>query len=162
MRPPDLDGRAQAWILKSDRTDPRWQKAWDAGLAHYLVHCTWSHPFWSWYSISLVHLRPMGGVKAAHKHYPEAEYEIQIFSIDPRHPDPDPDKPLDGYCLLYPLDLVHQFHGITDSQAVQVCHHVVETIVSGRVAPDVDFHRFWIQAINETVKHYREGKHTVQ
>lgn len=165
MRPPDLEAKAAAWVLPvkdpKNRLHSNWRPDFEGTICGYLLHCTWSHPFWSWYLISAIHLRPIPGVKDPHKSYPEAEYEITILSIDPDH-NPDPDKFMDGYPWLMPIDLVHQFHGINDKQVEQLMQMMILEIVEGRASPDQDFRSWWRESIDEIVKYLREGKHKLQ
>src|SRR5579864_4243453 len=133
MREPDLSGHAKAWVIPIQRGRPGWEPTMEAGLAHYLLNCNWSHPFWSWYSISGIHLRDIPGVRPAHKEFPEAEHEIQILSLHPKFR-PDPDKLSSGEQqleYLTPPDLVHQVGGLTDDQFKTLVQDIVITIVEG-------------------------------
>lgn len=164
MRKPDLHGHADAWVIPIDKTREGWLPDWDGTLCLYLLHCTWSHPMWSWYHICGIHLRDIPGVKPPHKHFPEASHEIMILALNPRMK-PDPDLLAQGkqdLDFLTPPDLIHQVTGITDDQFKQLVQEVVVTIVEGRMAPDQDFRGLWRRAIDATVQHIKEGKHKPQ
>jgi len=63
----------------------------------------------------VVHLRPEPGLGPAHLQYPEATHELMLAALDPdQHPEaqrPDTWRP------LRPLNLVYQFHGLSDARA---------------------------------------------
>lgn len=154
-RAPDFGGVAQAWKMEMGEDH---RKEQEATIAGYVIRGPY-HPFWKWWMISVVHLRPLDGVPPAKKHYPEAEYEFMIMSIDPEKPEPDPDKPFPqdvGY--LTPADCVVQFDGVTDEQAAEVCEAAAKTIANG-MSCDSDFRSWWEGSIRSTVQHYKEGKH---
>lgn len=140
-----------------------------AGIAEWLVNGPFN-PFWKWWYISTVHLRDVEGIPTANKHYPEAEYELAIYSLDPepkagRPEEPDIDLIEAGDSLhgragfLSPPDLVKQFHGVTDHQAKEITRLVVETIITGKASPDSDFRSWWEHTLDETVRHLRQGLH---
>lgn len=151
----ERDGR-RAWLMTEYGEDVRPHTA----LAVYLVNADGWHIGWNWWQVSVVHLRDEPGVAPARKHYPIAEYEIQILAIDPSHNLPDPDAPLpQDIRPLHPFDLIHQFHGVTDEQAAEIAALVVERAVNENVPLDQDLRTFWQEAIDSTVVHYREGVH---
>ncbi len=154
MREFDLVGQCgKAWLLKMPEDSQK------AGLASWLVNRPGAHPYWQWWLVGVTHLRDVPGMKPAHKKYPEAEYEFLIFSIDPTAcPNPEPDDP-NGYPHLTPIDVVEQFHGIKDSDAVRLCEGAVQGIVNGVISPDQDYRSMWSQMIAGTVAHFSQGKH---
>lgn len=95
MREPDFIGPfGKAWTLKG--LEPR-------SAAHYshiygsLIWAPKAHVFWSWHLLSVISLCELEGVPPAHKHYPEAEYEIGVLAIDPDYPHgPPPGTTRDG------------------------------------------------------------------
>jgi len=112
MRDPELKGiGGKAWLVTQRRT-----KDQSACLVAWLLVGGW-HPLWTYWLISVVHLRPIEGVKAAHKDYEAAEYEVIIASLEspPSCPDvhPDPDN-LGTIKFLTPLDFGLQFDGESD------------------------------------------------
>lgn len=160
MRPPTLEGHAKAWKLASVKNMKNWDPAWEATIARYILQCTWSHPFWSYYFISGVHLRPIPNTPPAKKRFPSATHEIMIYSLDP-HVTPNIDKIETGEtfpAILTPPDLVHQVAGITDPQFEYMLQDVVVTIVEGRASPDVDFSSFWQRALDILAMKLRQGQ----
>lgn len=151
---PDLQGHALAWKV----ADIRSTKDQEACLGTWLVYAPWAHPFWHTWAMSVVHLRDIPGVPPAHKKYPEAEYELLIAALDPNK-GPDPDHPENGFAFLHPIDVVEQFHGISDRDATRLLESAVRAIVAGTISPDSDYRSVWRDSVKGTVEHYRSGVH---
>lgn len=49
---------------------------------------------------------------------------------------------------LQPLDLVYQFHGVTDNYAICAVRHMVEAICRGEISPDQDFRAVWMKRLD--------------
>jgi hypothetical protein len=159
MRAPDQQtGNGRAWNLDLTRI-PEGQK--HATVASWLVNVPGAHPFWAYWTITVVTLKDLPGVPPAKKRYPEAEYEFMILAIDPeRCPEPDPDKIIiEGYPHLSPIDVIEQFHGISEADAGRLVDGAVRAVLSGHVSPDQDFRPAWRNLIAGTVQHFIEGKH---
>lgn len=162
-RDPDIDDAlGSAWKSTAESDVPDHQ----ANIAAYLVtgkkHATtpadWAGPFhifWNWWMVGVIHLREIEGVKPPHKQYPEAEYELMIVSLNPEAGEPDVDGAPGTLSFLSPVDVVEQFHGITDEQAAQVCEAAVKSICMGTMSPDQDFRSAWHRVIQQTVAQYR-------
>ncbi len=157
MREPDLAGPCgRAWKMPNKNELPSHQ----AHISSWLVNRPGAHPFWQWWVVSMIHLRDLPGVPAAHRHYQDAEFEFTIFSIDPeRCPNPQPDDP-NGYPHLVPLDVVEQFHGVSDADASRICLSAIQAIVQGILSPDQDYRQSWKESIRQTVEHFASGRHT--
>lgn len=150
MRAPDLHNRWSAWRLPvKPTTKPH------ASLGLWVVHCPGVHVAWSYWAVSLVHLRPLEGAPPAALSYPDAEYEITSIALDPAH-EPDVDGNA-GLRFLMPVDVSEQFHGCTDAQAVQLLDLFIRTIVDGRLAPDSDFRSQWKRSLWATLEHITTG-----
>lgn len=155
MRPPDWQGvGGRAWLIPNKSDVPDHQ----ATIAGWLVNAPGCHPFWSWWTVHVIHLRDIRGVKPAHKRYPEAEYEFVILAIHPDHP-ADPDHPEKGYHYLTPANVVEQFHGVTDRDAGRFAELAVRSILDGRMSPDQDYRSAWRATVKDTIAHFREGRH---
>lgn len=156
MRDPDLQGPCgKAWLLRLSNARP--DQA--AGIASWLVNRPGAHPLWQWWLVGVTHLRDLPGVKPAFKKYSDAEYEFIIYSIDPEScPSPTPDDPK-GYPMLKPVDVIEQFHGITDKDASRLCESAIRVIVNGNLSPDQDFRSVWSRMVAGTVQHLAEGAH---
>jgi hypothetical protein len=108
--------------------------------------------------MGFISLREIPGVEPASKHYPQAEYEMTIYSVNPEEmPNPDPDRP--PFPHLLPLDVVEQFHGVTEAQVERLAVWCVRAVVDGVLSPDQDFRSEWRRTIQVTVQHLREGCH---
>lgn len=156
MRDPDLQGPyGRGWQLKHIETRPDHQ----ASLGTWLVNCPNAHPFWHWWMVGMVSLRDIPGVKPATKRYPEAEYEFMIYSINPEEcPNPEPDDP-EGYPHLLPVDVVEQFHGVTERDAGRILTSAIQAIMNGVLSPDQDYRQAWKASLAATVQHFSSGHH---
>ena len=134
----------RAWKTNFERTG-----ATRATLSQYLVHCPHLHAFWSYWWISLIHLRDMEGVGPAVRDFENAEHEISVYAQDPQL-EPDPDV-MDTARFLLPVDVNEQIQGLSDGEAVDVLKMLVERVIEGRLAPDSDFRRLWRPAIEDAV-----------
>ena len=156
MRDSDLQGPGgRAWRVTIEVQEGH------ASLGLWLVNAPGAHPFWSWWAINIVHLRPLEGFPPAKKHYPEAEYEFLIVAINPEEcPEPDVDQQ-GGWPTLTPVDVCEQFDGVIDVEATRICELAAQAIVNGTVSPDQDHRPIWKQLIAGTLAHFRQGKHTI-
>jgi hypothetical protein len=154
MRTADYQGAlGEAWMLP---LEPKTTPAHYAALYSSLIRAPRAHMLWQWHLLTVIHLRDIVGVRPAHKQYPEAEYEIGVYAIDPAST-PDPEHP--PFNILRPEDIVVQFHGINDDQAKRIGELATKACVVGRLIPDSDYRPTWKVAIAETVEHLRQGKH---
>lgn len=160
MREPDQQSAyARAWNLDLSKVPDRPEKA--AMISSWLVNMPGAHAFWSYWTISIVSLRDLPGVKPAQRRYPEAEYEFMILAINPETcPAPDPDDiVVNGYPWLTPVDVLEQFHGISEMDCRRLAEGAVQAILSGTVSPDQDYRPVWKSLITGTVRHFVEGRH---
>ncbi len=155
MRSPDVTGvRGVGWKLALPNVADGAPVDWGATLQSWLVNATGYHPFWSWWQISVVHLRPIPGEsKPANKHYPSAEFEFMILSLNPEYPPPDPDLGHEGFKYLLPPDVVVQFDGIPDDKAGEIAMMAAALVVRGTASPDSDWRAWWKRAVEESVEH---------
>lgn len=163
QRPPDIGGQGgRAWRLEAKPVGQRARADMDGTLTTWMVNAPQSHPIWTWYLISAIHLRDIPGVKPAIVVKPGNTHEIMFFALNP-------EKPLPGLVvdetfkpsLLRPYDLVHQFPAANDAIADEILMLVIRTIADGLIMPDVDNRRAWERAIDDTARHYATGKHKV-
>lgn len=162
-RPADMSGPAgAAWI--PDLAKVRRERDHDATLWSALVRVPGAHPFWSWWLLTVLHLRDIPGVRPAHLHFQGAEHEFSIIAIDPSE-EGEPNleaferRKQDGFPLLTPIDVCEQFAGMTDAQAVKLGQGALRAILAGQMSPDQDFRAAWKLMLAGTVNHLRTGAH---
>jgi len=106
-----------------------------ACLASACIHRPDAHPVWSYYQISLVHLRPIEGAPPPKKHHSSSTHEICVLALDPRKAiDPGNRETL---LPLTPPNLVAQMQA-TDEQARTLWEKFVRALASGELNPDTD------------------------
>jgi hypothetical protein len=155
---PDIEGIGKAW--KVPRTSAHDEVAdWGGDCGQWLVYDgTRAHPFWWWYVVGCVHLRPLEGQsKPPVVDFPGATHEIMFLALNPEVPLPDLGD-WQGASFLQPADLVRQFIVNDDLQARELCELVVRHICDGH-SPDVDFRHYWEAAIDSSAEHARLGGH---
>lgn len=173
MRPPEKRGPvAQAWEQTIERTraqteamGEQYMDDWDASIGLFFLTGPF-HPLWTWWAIALCHLRDLPGLTPAKRHYPEAEYEFAIWSMDAPGFDPDHAEHWASH-LLHPADVVKHFDIGTvllvverDRIAREVLEIAVDAIVAGHASPDSDNRAWWKRCIDGTVEHIlTKGQH---
>ena len=94
----------------------------EATLAGWLIHAPGQSPAWSDYLLMLVHLRDLPGVPPATRKFPEAEYQMTLFALDPEGKPRADDA--ETWWPLTPFNAEVQFAGPTsDSQAMLGSRH---------------------------------------
>jgi hypothetical protein len=162
--PPSMTGRfGRAWRLNLLPVGHRPTADHDGTVAGWIVHSPGSHPFWSFYLISVVHLRPIDGVKPATITRPGSTHEVVFLALNPEQPLP-PSLTVDkdfAPQFLTPVDLVHQFAVQNDAVADEILTLIVSEIIQGGTMPDQDNRTRWAFLIDSTVDHYNRGTHKV-
>lgn len=167
MRKPDVKGDAAlAWEVPMDRmaqfatTHPEKVDPLSvmSTVGQWFVNGRGFHPFWHWWSIAVIDLERRGEQDEPHRHYPGAEYELMILSLDPAHSPP----PVNGEGPMHwltPPDLVMQFHGITREQAHAIGRFLVEACCAGNTSPDSDWRRQNRSSLTNLVREYYIGRY---
>lgn len=156
-RAPDLEGPAgRAW--KVDRGARDDGKA-NASVEGWILNLPRANPvgLWSWFSVELVHLRPVEGVPPATVTVEGATHELLALARKSGN-GCDPDDPTTWGGVLRPFDLVRQFRVEGDEAAVEVLRGMVEGYVRGQVVPDSDRRLPQERAVDELAAHWR-GEH---
>lgn len=145
---PEIDYQVRAWRVAAKGSRPDH----DASVGAWFVNGPF-HVAWQWWMLGCVDLFPIEGAPPAHKQYPQAEYEILIFSLDPAKSPPPLEKAeagnlTDGWgggegIFLTPADLVFQFHGVSREEARSVLEWMIERIMAGKMSPDSDYRSAW-------------------
>ena len=164
MREPDFKGVfGSLWRVAKPDAAKLEMPDWQATLGQWLLTVPGAHPVWHSYALGVIHLRDIPGVRPAHKQYPEAEHELLLLALDPEKPLPDPDdvanfKP----AYLTPLNLVEQFHGVTDEQAVEIAEWLGRSFIDGLANPDTDYRTQTQLLLRKTVEHIALGGHPAE
>jgi len=162
--PPTFTGVAgHAWQLRLRPPGQREVRDHDATVGGYIVHAPGAHVLWSYWIVSVIHLRPIAGVRPPVISRSGATHEFLIMALDPREPLPTLDV-TDGWRVawLSPVDIVEQFAAADDAIAAEILDLGVRAIVDGRLSPDQDFRSAWRRTLHETATHYASGRHKVQ
>lgn len=157
MKEPTFEGpRGKAWKVSSPAGHP--------SCGSYYVHRP-GELHWTWWQLSVVHLRPVESHPPANLTLAGATHEFVFAALDtfggttdPETATPDPDAPSASY--LKPLDFIGQFAGLTDEIAGRVLDLVVRAVVAGVVpVPDSDRRAWWGMLMQNTVVHELTGGH---
>lgn len=185
-RAPDMVGPyAEAWEVKLPAipadAKPRMREQWQCHVATWLVRLKQAPPSpgffgpvpWRWFCLFVVDLTtPTPTLGAAKLHYPEAQYEFDIWALDPSK-EPDIAAADQGiydpapWRYMEPYDVVEQFDGLDRAQAHAVSQQAVTAIVNGHASPTgagnwgmaEDWRPWWRQAIQNGVRHARGEAH---
>lgn len=125
-----------------------------AALDVWLAHCPSYHPAWAHYVCALCHLRPIpNDPTPVALHYPGAQYEIIVYASEPP---PAPEDHMRWYeAVLNPVNLVYQFHGVTDEQARGVLARLVRAFCEGTCSADTDFRRLQESLLDKWISEAR-------
>jgi hypothetical protein len=158
---PTVAGPAgRAWRTRLKPIGERGKPDTDGTVCCWLINAPGAHPFWSYWALSLIHLRPIEGTKQAHKAFETATHELMIMALDPSKPLPPLDVSADWPLhWLTPLDVCQQFEVPSDEAADEIATLCVRSIVDGRISPDQDYRSYWRVSIEATAEHYRTGGH---
>lgn len=98
-------------------------------LGRWNLYLPGQNPFWTRYTLGVVHLRDSKAISPAKKHFPEATHEIDVFAVDPDFPE---EKFAEGGTApLEPINHVVQFVARDDREAVLVAEKMVRRLVEG-------------------------------
>lgn len=136
----------------TDEMRAAYLKEWgyvDAGIDQWVINGPY-HPAWSWWYVAAVHLRPVEGAPLPKKQFPDAEYELSIWSLKDA---PNLDDLAQGRITeqgrltwLWPPDFVQQFSGATDDEVRDIVSSVVQLIVDGQSC-DSDYRYWWAETL---------------
>jgi hypothetical protein len=156
----------EAWQVALQPLGQRGRPDYDATVGFWIVKAPQSHPLWWWYSLSIIHLRPVNGVREAYVSTPDSTHELLLLALSPECPVPDlyaiERNDYSSLRHLVPANLAEQFQVANDAEAHRLGELAVSAIVNGLISPDTDYRSHWKHAIAETARHFREGVHTVK
>lgn len=148
MREPDFESLyGKAW--KCDTAEGRRLRGTsvesDATLVHWVIYAPWAHPMWGFYSLVIVHLRPMPG-KEPKIHLPGATHEMWLVALNPEK---DVEKLVDTGIVeghwLSPMNFAAQLIEPSDESALARIELAVRDICEARLSPDTDYRHQWIR-----------------
>lgn len=145
-------GRAWVCNLKAGRRELGIGDDVDATLDHWVVEAPWAHPAWHSYSIVLVHLRPMADGRKTKFYIDDATHEMWVYAIDPQA---NRNKLIANGLVkgawLHPGNFAAQFIEIRDELARERIRKAVQEICDGRLSPDTDYTRMWIERFGDNM-----------
>jgi len=157
------DGTTRMWCAHRIPLAPVGKRRYpehDAGLGAWMVCCPGAHAFWEWWSCGVYHLRTIPNTKAPFLRFPNASHEFMFAAVDPTDGPPSlsPDA---THKFLTPLDLAHQVTGIDDTTAAHILDLAITHMMRVGMPPDSDFASTWQQVLDNTVKHFVAGRHSI-
>lgn len=155
----------------ADHEGPRGWKAWRVplpaaemerigALGTWLLYVPGVHAFWSYWSVSLAHLRELPNMPSPVLSFPGATHELLVHALDPNHA-PNPDDAM-TFKFLTPTDVVEQWSGTDDAQALELVDLLAKACAHGWLCPDSDFRYMWGPTIASTLQHMLTGGHGPQ
>lgn len=112
-------------ILEHDRPDTT------ATVARFFLECPGQSAAWDRYGLSIVHLRPIAGVRPAYLRFPDATHEVLLVAYDPSL-NPDPAVP-SSWRMLRPFNLCEQVHLPDDRAARALLDSAAGRVVHGKL-----------------------------
>lgn len=110
-----------------------------------VLHRPDAHPIWSTYALFIVHLRGEVNDEAPHLEFPDSSHELMCVALDPSKPVKI--SPIEIHPLI-PPNIIHQFRGLTDEQALLVFSSFVRQLADRSMSPDTDFRRAQLALLN--------------
>lgn len=149
--PPSLTGKtAKAWLVDLEALFRNTNSDFlsNSAVALWVIECSWAHPIWHSYLMTLIHLRPLEKCAKDVKFYLKgATHEMWIHALDP---DGNRQALINGrpsgeVCpMLTPINFTAQFIEPNDYQAIVRCENAIQKICDGLLSPDTDQQRHWI------------------
>lgn len=100
-----------------------------AQISLWFVVSPLSHPWWTNYLISIVHLRLLDEQDDPYLEFPEAGYELVVLALDPeKRPKP---RDVDTWRFLQPLNVREQFTAADDEEAREIGKELARYAVRG-------------------------------
>lgn len=131
-----------------------------ATLSTWFFDCPGQSPFWDNYLLSIIHLRPIEGVKPADIRVPGATHEVLLLALDPNKK-PQATK-LKSWSWLLPMNLCEQVELPDDKAAVVLLAQVAGAVVDGRLwaEPPLSGQKEpWRTVLVRTAAHHRGEEH---
>lgn len=124
----------------------------DASLGTWVIEAPWAHPVWHSYVMALVHLRPTEKGAAPKISLPGATHEFWLWAMDP---DADRASVIRGeeehLHFLTPMNFGAQLRSPGDEAAIKLMETTIQDIVDGKLSPDTDFFRMWVDRFGDSL-----------
>lgn len=117
----------------------------DNGIAAWVVEAPWAHPVWHSYWLALIHLREIPGGEPVWRKEPTRTHQLFVMALNQDHPREALLKGEDRPHFLMPLNFSGQFEAADDEAAIARVRGTVQLIIEGKLSPDTDFLRMWVQ-----------------
>jgi hypothetical protein len=143
-----------------------------ATVSHWLVTAPRFHPLWSQYSLSILRLADIPGMRPARKSHPDVTHEVCCVAINPDGGWQTVDTMMD-YCtpshpkygklpILTPVNLATQA-AATDEEMYMIAPHLIRAIVERGVTPEPSdapdrIRRYWAQMLSDALIQFRGGR----
>lgn len=101
-----------------------------ATLVSWFLHCPGQSPAWSHYLLTIIHLRPIEGVRPARISVPHATHEVMLFALDPTSPGPSVLDP-ETWRPLTPYNTAEQLELPDDDEAILLLRLAAQSVVDG-------------------------------
>jgi hypothetical protein len=95
----------------------------------WALHLPRDHAFWADYSLCCCSLADFPGVQPAHKEYPEATHELQVFANDPARREGLWKN--GSIAPLSPANYIVQFTVASDDEALLIMEEVATWLING-------------------------------
>lgn len=100
-----------------------------ATVTSWFLDCPAQSPAWSHYLLSIIHLRPIPGVRPAVIREPHATHEVMVIALDPRG-NPHPED-TETWRFLTPVNVCEQVQLPSDADAVELAADCARAVVNG-------------------------------
>lgn len=153
-----------AWRVTLPPVGQRRRPDEDGTVDLFLLHIIGAHPLWDHWLASVIHLRPIAGVKPPHIRVSGATHELLIVALDPTEPLPGLDGAAPGWQPRYltPIDVVEQFQVADDAIAAEILELAVRAMVDGAASPDQDWRSWWRASLGQIARQFSDGTRKVE
>lgn len=104
-----------------------------ATVACWFLHCPGQSLFWDKYTISVIHLRPLPGVRPAQVRVPQATHEVLLLALEPegegRLAPVKEDQ--ETWRFLRPINMCEQVQLPSDEAAIELLTLAVQRVLAG-------------------------------
>lgn len=131
-----------------------------ATVASWFLDCPGQSPAWRHYALSIVHLRPIEGVRSATVTVPQATHEVLLVAMNPKV-DVRPDDPM-TWQFLTPVNVCEQVQLPDDKAAADLLELAARSVVDGILPAEpmlAASREPWRTVLIKTAAHLRGEEH---